>query len=193
MNILILRILFKIASQKNIPTEIIISIFKILLLDNLNYHTNIIQYKCIGYEYSESNVFQYIVNSCIPIYYGTEWVIKKYNKYENDILWTLEKPQYWILDLPCTSRKHCYVRGILLSQIRILGEKDYLLSEIIDAEGIITDFKEASLKMKLKYLNSTVLNESLSDYIDFKGLGEYGDTGGWPKLIIEPCGDSRYL
>ena len=78
---------------------------------------NIIQYKCIGYEYSESNVFQYIVNSCIPIYYGTEWVIKKYNKYENDILWTLEKPQDWILDLPCTSRKHCYVRGILLSQI----------------------------------------------------------------------------
>jgi len=189
MNILILRVLFQLSSQKNIPREMIIKIYQYLLSDNLKYHTNLIQSRCLDSEYNDKKS-QIIINNCIPINYGTEWVIKQYNKSDLEILRKLEK--HGCLSFS-NNRRHSYERGILLSQIRVLGEEEYLFSEILNEEGVISNFKEAPLNMKVKYLKLTEYEESLSDYVDFRGKGEFGDMGGWPKLIIEPCGDSRYL
>lgn len=173
MHTIYLKELFKISKHKNIPLEIIIYIYKILISDNLEHYKNKIVKNCIHSE----NIIK-MINLENTIKYSSIDEIGIWENINSD-------KDFNILDRN--------KRDILLSQIRLLGEKEYLFTEKIDKEDIIIDYQEAPLKLKIKYLNTSAIYETLNDYIDFKGIGEYGDMDGWPKLIIDRTGDSRYL
>ena len=162
-------LLIELSFKYNLPISIIVYIFHLFQLDIINYHRNLILWDCLPYLYYDiSNIEKecnwFPNNKCISLF------IK--NK---------RKPSLY-------SVKKDILRYHLMYEIKILGEDNYLL-ETINKD--INNKKEASKKMKIKYLNISPKEEIIEDYENFL-IVKHTHFYRMAQLTILPDGDSMF-
>ena len=139
-----------------------------------NWNNNYITYIQDNCNFSKDGIFDYLV----PDKRNCEWVIK------NSKL-SYRKPLRTIDDYPNFVDK----RQRLITEIKIMGKKNYLIDYEISRERNITVC--CSMKKKIKYINTSSWLEIECDYINYIEANE--DEKNEFRIYVDNSGDGLFF
>ena len=185
----IMKVYFQLGSKFNLPNDLVYFLYnfskkeeKRMIHETKIFYKNMILYLTLEYNIVTLNDIlntnKDLFNHCLPIDRGIEWGIRCRR----------DKLRVYLTTPDYSKRLDNYqdYRKWLLVQINIIGEENYLMQQ--GGKELI----EASLKSKIKYLNTSPYNEIIYDYYNYKEREGSGNEDSW-RLLIDNYGEGNYM